>query len=86
MFSFSFHTALLNRKKPVLTLAKRDIDKACLDRDNKHFMKNFKIDLVFRYKASPDQLNNNGEVGKTTCSVCGKPIEETDISVDTGNG
>jgi hypothetical protein len=45
MFSLSFHTSSV--KGTVLKFAKRDVDKAWKDTENKHFQPAFRVDLFF---------------------------------------
>lgn len=45
MFSLSFHTSSV--KNQVLKFAKRDVDKAWKDVENKHFQPAFRVDLFF---------------------------------------
>jgi hypothetical protein len=45
MFDFSFHTSMV--KGSSLQIPKREIDKACDDKEHKRFLPNFKVDVIF---------------------------------------
>lgn len=46
MFSITFNTAFIQNNK--LVFYKRDLDRAHLDTEHKHFHMNFKIEIYFK--------------------------------------